>query len=184
MSAPYGPKQPVLYQPVASQGMVVNPKNSLNKPDIEGKGREWSFDLCACTSVGSCCLAWCLPCIIYGSNRERLSYLERNGTPDPDHGGTCNSHCFVYGLITGCLGIGCILQARRIPMFKIFISSFTVKIGNRGHIRSRYGIKGGGCTDCLTSCFCSPCALTQEEAEIELEEKALTQQQGGYYQKA
>ncbi|KAG5349828.1 hypothetical protein C0989_001708 [Termitomyces sp. Mn162] len=51
MSAPYGPKQPILYQPVASQGMVVNPKNSLNKPDIEGKGREWSSDLCACTSA-------------------------------------------------------------------------------------------------------------------------------------
>ncbi|KAG6872446.1 hypothetical protein C0995_009703 [Termitomyces sp. Mi166 len=166
-SAPYGSQQPIVQQPTASHGMLVNPKNSLNKPDIDGEGREWSHGLCACNGAGTCCLAWCLPCILYGSNRKRMSYLERNGAPDPDHGGVCNNHCCIYGLLTVCLGIGCILQ-----------------IGNRGNIRSRYDIKGGGCTDCLTSCFCSPCALTQEKGEIELEEKALAQRQQGDYYKA
>ncbi|KNZ79089.1 hypothetical protein J132_02455 [Termitomyces sp. J132] len=157
MSAPYGPKQPILYQPVASQGMVVNPKNSLNKPDIEGKGREWSSDLCACTSA-----VW--------------------------HGAYLVSYTALIESVSATSNA----MARPIPITEAHVtviassmaSSLGVSIGNRGHIRSRYGIKGGGCTDCLTSCFCSPCALTQEEAEIELEEKALTQQQGGYYQKA
>ncbi|KAG6902130.1 hypothetical protein C0995_004076 [Termitomyces sp. Mi166 len=135
MSAPYGTQQPIVQQPIASQGMVINPKNSLNKPDIDGQGREW----------------------------RRLSYLERNGTPDPERGGVCNSDCFIYGCLLACCNAGCILE-----------------INNRAHVRGRYGIKGGGCNDCFTSWCCTACALTQEEAEIGLEEGALAQQQGGF----
>ncbi|KAJ3565399.1 hypothetical protein NP233_g7661 [Leucocoprinus birnbaumii] len=42
----------------------------------------------------------------------------------------------------------------------------------RGNVRSRYNIKGGGCGDCCTAFWCSPCELTQESAELELEEKS------------
>ncbi|KAG5338224.1 hypothetical protein C0989_007953 [Termitomyces sp. Mn162] len=157
MSAP----QLVVQQPIASQGMIVNPKNSLNKPDINGEGREWSYDLLDCNNGGTFCKAWWLPCIVYGSNTGRLSYLERNSSPDPDHGGVCSCNCCLYN----CCGA-------------------VFQITNRAHIRDRYGIKGDFCTDCLASCFCTPCALTQEEAEIDLEEKALIRQQVELSQKA
>ena len=43
---------------------------------------------------------------------------------------------------------------------------------NRGHVRSRYNIKGGGCGDCCASFFCAPCQLVQESRELELEEQS------------
>ncbi|KAG6819406.1 hypothetical protein H0H93_012136 [Arthromyces matolae] len=153
----------IVQQPIPTQVMTINPKNSLNKPDVGGQGRDWSNGLCACTNVGTCLLAWCLPCIVYGSNKQRVSHLERTGTPDPEHGGVCNSDCMVYGAVAACLGIACVLQ-----------------VGNRTNLRRRYGIRGGGCSDCMVSCCCIPCALSQEEAEIELEERAVAQLQGGY----
>jgi Cys-rich protein (TIGR01571 family) len=38
----------------------------------------------------------------------------------------------------------------------------------------RYGIRGDVIGDCLASCLCNPCALTQERREIELEEESLS----------
>ncbi|KAG6864513.1 hypothetical protein C0991_009000 [Blastosporella zonata] len=158
---------PIAQQPMATQGMVVNPRNALNKPNVDGKGREWSNGICGFSDAcGTCCVAWFCPCIIYGSNKQRLEHLERNGTPDPDQGGMFNSDCMLYGALAACLGVGCILQ-----------------VGTRGAVRGRYGIQGGGCGDFFTSCCCTPCALTQEEQEISLEEKAISQGQG-LYQKA
>jgi len=47
-----------------------------------------------------------------------------------------------------------------------------IQIGGRSDIRTRYNIRGGAVEDCLTSCFCDPCSLTQERREIELEENS------------
>jgi len=44
---------------------------------------------------------------------------------------------------------------------------------NRSTIRSRYNIRGDGCSDCLTSFCCTCCQLVQESREIELEEQSL-----------
>ena len=41
----------------------------------------------------------------------------------------------------------------------------------RGAIRGRYNIKGGGCGDCCASFCCAPCELTQEARELQLEEE-------------
>jgi len=41
----------------------------------------------------------------------------------------------------------------------------------RGSVRGRYNIEGGSVGDCCTTCWCKPCALTQESREIELEEE-------------
>ena len=40
----------------------------------------------------------------------------------------------------------------------------------RGKLRHQDGIKGNGCTDCLTSAFCGCCALVQEEKEVKADE--------------
>ena len=39
----------------------------------------------------------------------------------------------------------------------------------RSKLRHQHGIKGNGCTDCLTSAFCGCCALVQEEKEAKAE---------------
>ena len=36
----------------------------------------------------------------------------------------------------------------------------------RGKLSHQDGIKGNGCTNCLTSAFCGCCALVQEEKEV------------------
>jgi Cys-rich protein (TIGR01571 family) len=48
---------------------------------------------------------------------------------------------------------------------------------NRGSVRGRYNIKGGGCSDCMTALCCTPCELAQEAQEVALEENSF--QQGG-----
>lgn len=158
-----GEKPPAqAYQPQATPGMMVAPggggnRNAKNLP-MDADGREWSNGLCDCCSdAGTCILAWCCPCIVYAQNKQRYEHLALKGIPDPERGGSgCNGDCFVHGCITACFGVGWVLQ-----------------IGSRGNIRNRYSIKGGGCGDCLTSCFCTPCGLTQESRELELEEASI-----------
>ncbi|KAF9456953.1 PLAC8 family-domain-containing protein [Collybia nuda] len=139
--------------------MMVAPggnRNAKNMP-VDAEGREWSNGLCdCCGDAGTCVLAWCCPCVVYAQNKQRLEHLNSKGTPDPERGGGfCSGDCWVHGLITGCCGLGWILQ-----------------LGPRGNSRSRYNIKGGGCGDCCSIFWCNPCALTQESREIELEEQS------------
>ncbi|KAJ7281372.1 PLAC8 family-domain-containing protein [Mycena rebaudengoi] len=132
-------------------------RNAANKMfDANGK-REWSHGLCDCFGdFGTCCVAWWCPCITYGKNKARLQHLTAQGFPDPEGGGSCNGPCWGYCCLTTFTGFGFILQAI-----------------NRGEVRARYSIDGGGCTDCLASWCCTPCDLTQASREIELEEKSL-----------
>ncbi|KAH9993555.1 hypothetical protein BJV77DRAFT_350077 [Russula vinacea] len=43
----------------------------------------------------------------------------------------------------------------------------------RAEARERYGIRGSAFGDCLSMCFCDPCAITQLRREIELEEGSI-----------
>lgn len=38
-------------------------------------------------------------------------------------------------------------------------------------VRDAFGLQGNGCSDCAVAAFCTPCALAQEQREIELEER-------------
>ncbi|KAF4581729.1 hypothetical protein EYR40_002745 [Pleurotus pulmonarius] len=155
------PPAQVYYQPQAMPGMIVAPggggnRNAKNLP-MDADGREWSHGLCdCCADVGTCLIATFFPCIVYAQNKQRYEHLAR-GQPDPERGGSgLNGDCLLHGCITCCFGIGCVLQ---IPL--------------RGYLRRRYSIKGGGCGDCMISCCCTPCGLTQEARELELEEASL-----------
>lgn len=162
MAHQYGQKAYV-QQPQPTPGMVIGGggnRNAKNMP-MGADGREWSNGLCdCCDAPGTCLLSWCCPCISYAKNKHRYEHLNSRGTPDPEHGGSCCSgDCMLHALIAGCCGGGWILQFMQ-----------------RGNVRSRYNIKGGSCGDCCTAFFCSPCELTQESRELELEEKSF----GGY----
>jgi len=131
-------------------------RNAKNLP-VEQDGRAWSNGLCdCCGDAGTCVVSCFCPCIVYSKVKQRYEHLERNGSPDPEHGGgVCSADCMLFCCLNGVLGIGFVLQ-----MFQ------------RGNTRTRYNIKGGALGDCCTALFCMPCDLTQESREIELEEQS------------
>ncbi|PPQ97131.1 hypothetical protein CVT26_000616 [Gymnopilus dilepis] len=149
-------------QPTASHGMVVAPggggnRNAKNMP-VDADGREWSNGMCSCMGdCGTCMMATFVPCIVYGQNKHRYEHLNSHGTPHPTGGPMCSGSCFTHGLATLC-GVNFIFQ-----------------MINRGHVRRRYNIKGSGCGDCCAALWCTPCQLTQESRELELEEESFAQ---------
>ncbi|KXN84006.1 Cell number regulator 11 [Leucoagaricus sp. SymC.cos] len=150
-------------QPQATPGMTIGGGGNRNAMDLpmDADGRDWSNGLCdCCNEPGTCMLAWYCPCIVYAKNKHRYEHLNLNGTPDPEKGGDCCSgDCMLHAVITFC-GAGWILQFMQ-----------------RGNVRSRYNIKGGGCGDCCAAFWCSPCESTQEYQELKLEERSL----GGHH---
>ncbi|KAI9430039.1 PLAC8-domain-containing protein [Lactarius indigo] len=153
---PINTKETISSQPQATTSMAVGGnRNALNREVAVDGQRDWSFGLFDCTSAcGLCCSAtWC-PCVVYSKNKQRLRHLQNHGTPLPGGGETYNSDCCIYGCLV-------------IPGY-----AWILQIGDRAEVRARYGIRGGTVGDCLTSCFCDPCSLTQERREIELEENS------------
>jgi len=150
-------------QPQAAMRMQANTGNRNVyelRSDTHGK-RPWSHGILDCCGggCGTCMSSSFCPCVTYGRNQKRLEHLNAYGYPDPKHGGSCCSgSCCGHACLTLTCGLGWIMQMM-----------------NRGAVRSRYSISGGGCTDCLASVFCSCCELTQERREIELEERSYNQ---------
>ncbi|KAF8325756.1 PLAC8 family-domain-containing protein [Cantharellus anzutake] len=132
-------------------------RNALGKPLNGPAGhRDWSFGLCDfCGACQTCLFAFCCPCFAYGQNMSRLKYLKNQGTPHPEGGTVLNAESVTY-----------------YAFMHLYIPGCYSMIGRR-EVRKRYNIEGNLCTDCLTQCFCSPCSITQESREIELEEQTL-----------
>ncbi|KAF8885345.1 PLAC8 family-domain-containing protein [Infundibulicybe gibba] len=147
-------------QPEPTNEMSITPggnKNVKNLP-IDNDGREWSNELCSCCDdAGTCVLATCCPCIVYGQIKQRLDHLDHSGTPDPDRGGVFTGDCCIHAIVGYC-GLGFVLQCFA-----------------RSSVRSRYHIRGGTASDCGTAFCCGPCALVQAHREIELEEHSFGQ---------
>ncbi|KAH9969283.1 PLAC8 family-domain-containing protein [Lactifluus volemus] len=144
-------------QAIGQMNMGGN-KNALNREIGEDGKRAWSYGLLDCFNYnarGLCCLAvWC-PCVVFSKTKQRLDSLHYQGTPLQDSGETFTVGCYFYGLLCPCC------------------QGWGLQVDNRTTIRDRYGIRGNYLSDFFTSWFCSPCALTQERREIELEEASL-----------
>ncbi|KAF6758294.1 PLAC8-domain-containing protein [Ephemerocybe angulata] len=162
MSRPYTPqgmRTPSMPQPYIPQApMSLRPEGgNRNAKDLPVKknGRSWSNGLCGCCEApGTCLLACCLPCMVYGDVKTRKDHLENHGTALPNQS-YCSGDCALHGLAT-VFGLGCIFQMIQ-----------------RTSIRKRYNISGNGCDDCCIACWCTSCELTQESMEVELEEQSL-----------
>ncbi|KAH8712130.1 PLAC8 family-domain-containing protein [Phaeosphaeriaceae sp. PMI808] len=102
-----------------------------------------------CTPIGTCCLSWWCPCIVYGRTHYRL---KNNGNMDGYS--CCNLGC------AGFCGLSCIGISFIMPML------------NRGDLRAKHHLKGNACTDCLCACCCMPCDITQQDKEAEYREEA------------
>jgi len=55
--------------------------------------------------------------------------------------------------------------------FYFHFLTLVIQIPNRATVRRRYDIEGDYIGDCAAAFFCSPCELSQESREIDLEER-------------
>ncbi|KAF2401914.1 PLAC8-domain-containing protein [Trichodelitschia bisporula] len=100
-----------------------------------------------CSPLGTCCMSWFLPCVVYGRVHHRM-----HKDSQLQNWSMFNGDCFGYYALT-CCGFQWILQMMQ-----------------RGELRQKYGLKGSGCTDCLCACCCTPCDLAQQDKEAEFRE--------------
>lgn len=80
--------------------------------DANGQ-RGWSENIFDCfNDLGTFCMAYWCPCIVYGQVKQRINYLEHTGRPDPDRGGNgIGNDCLYHGALNMCCGLGSLLQA-------------------------------------------------------------------------
>lgn len=151
--------QPVIYQAEAivpeeityERPQYRQPNNlPIPYPD-EQKWHHSEFERCfSCKS--DCWIAWCCPCIPLAHIASKLSALS---TP----------YCLSFNTILYC-GVGLsildfILTIFGVTLYPQYIFYIIVCFQLRGLIRKRLNISGDTCHDCLCSCFCLPCILTQ-----------------------
>ncbi|KAI4522511.1 PLAC8-domain-containing protein [Schizophyllum commune Loenen D] len=153
------PSLSILKQPTPTLDMSIASERS-NPDDSSASDaksdRRWSNDICSVSGDRkTLCLACFCPCIVYGHNQRRYHHLRRHGLPDSEFITSCGGRgCWIHCLLTSFVGCGWILQ---IPL--------------RRRVRRRYLIRGNILSDCCTSFWCNPCALTQEALELGLEER-------------
>ncbi|KIM38006.1 hypothetical protein M413DRAFT_76460 [Hebeloma cylindrosporum] len=148
-------RQPGLHPPMRPKRQIGNRNAKRMSYSSDGK-RDWSSDLCMfCDhNLGTCCAAlWC-PCIIYGRNKSRIEYLYAEEKVHPKRGDTCSGDCAVHA----CMSAFCLF-------------GWAIQIPNRAAVRRRYDIEGDCIGDFAAALFCSPCELSQESREIDLEER-------------
>lgn len=111
------------------------------------EGGEWRNGLfsgiCGADNCGMCLGAWCCACFLHGRTAGRLDKFPSEEEPE-----MCNGPCWLM------YGAACCHLHWLVALFK------------RGDTRAKFGIRGDGCTDCLASYFCFPCALAQMETEV------------------
>ncbi|GAA5828946.1 hypothetical protein JCM11251_004074 [Rhodosporidiobolus azoricus] len=145
-------------QPIAVPQMSIggsrNPKSQAI--GFDGK-RAWNHSLCSChetpgLTIGACCC----PCVVYSSNRSRLTHLAQTGQANPSPQ-SVGLWCCLYSLSPQLFGVG-----------QVALQCFS-----RMQTRQRYGVRGNVVEDLVVGAFCSTCSLVQESREIEDEELAL-----------
>jgi len=131
-------------------------RNAYRVPVMGDGLRSWSFGLFDCLSDLPIFLRSIVsPCYVYSLNRQRLDHLETLGEPLQGRVEWFNHECISYAALQF-VNAGWALQAI-----------------SRHDVRRRYGIRGDGFNDILTSGCCIPCELVQEHRELQLEERSL-----------
>ena len=49
--------------------------------------------------------------------------------------------------------------------------SWILPLTNRGDVREKYDLAGNDCKDCLCTCFCGLCDISQQDKEVEYRER-------------
>jgi Cys-rich protein (TIGR01571 family) len=110
----------------------------------------WKHNICSCDDAGTCCaVIWCGPCI-FGRTDHRLTHFPHS--PEESNFSWCNSSCMIM----------CCALTLLIPGLPLWMQ--------RDKVRQKFGVRGGGCIDCLAT-WCLPCC-TQIQQDNELQEQA------------
>ncbi|KAH9807923.1 PLAC8 family-domain-containing protein [Melampsora americana] len=119
--------------------------------------RPWRHGLFKChEECGTTCLScWC-PCMVYGRNHSRLSYIKMYHQPHPTGGDPCGPMSWLFTAVNCTFGVGWILQ---------FLQ--------RGEIRDRYLIEGSVIGDFCGACCCMCLQQVQESRELNEEERLM-----------
>lgn len=131
----------------ASTYLLFSTTTLLLPANIMGESQGWSHNICSMSDCSSCCgTFWCGSCI-YGRTAWRMKNF-------PDHPSSSDGLDWLNG---HCLGMfaGLVLGVPCIPVWL-----------QRHAVRKQFNLSGNGCTDCLTSVFCSCCAQAQHENEL------------------
>ncbi|KAL4901627.1 hypothetical protein BDW74DRAFT_170078 [Aspergillus multicolor] len=124
----------------------------ISHPNQQIQGGGWSHGLCDCSSIGTCCLGFVCPCILYGRTQHRLSKRSKKEDPTNMLGyETCNGSCTAMSLLCGCQWLLATIQHTR--------------------TRRAYGIQGSIASDCVRATCCTCCTLIQDEKEIRKREE-------------
>ncbi|KAH8705302.1 PLAC8 family-domain-containing protein [Talaromyces proteolyticus] len=123
-------------------------------PSQMSKGGGWSTGLCECSSdIGTCCLGFTCPCILYGRTQYRLLRKSRGEDPTNLLGyESCNGSCTAIALLCGCQWILATIQHTR--------------------TRRAYEIEGSICSDCVRATCCPCCTCIRNEREIKKREES------------
>ncbi|KAL7926947.1 PLAC8 family domain-containing protein [Trichoderma austrokoningii] len=122
----------------------------------KGNRTGWAHGFFDCCSPGGLCLkTFFCPCIVYGKSQARLHNKLDNYS-------CCNGSCCLFAVLFH-LGCQCIPATMQ-----------------RGAIRERHNLEGGGFGDFCKSCWCTCCVLMQNEKELEQRESLLRGSTQGY----
>ncbi|KAI8901701.1 PLAC8 family-domain-containing protein [Globomyces pollinis-pini] len=132
------PQQGYPQQPQQGYPQQGYPQQQMMTTDNKSPNGEFHKGLFDCFSnCGTCLLAWCCPCVVYGQNMQAAQQKEG---------------CFADAAVYFCVAaLGC---------------NSCLGAYGRDIVRESRGIEGQFITDCLVHACCVPCALTQERAEL------------------
>jgi len=84
-------------EPSASQHDTASPVET-EEADYDG----WMAKLCVepSSDVGTCCLGFWLPCVLYGKIDERLQLIQKGRDPNKVGNG-CNGSCMIWAASCG-----------------------------------------------------------------------------------
>lgn len=169
------PRAVISRQPATTPAMQLEPpqhSHSTRDPRrrMPAAPRAWTRPL-----LTSNCHSILCPCVVFSQNKSRLEHLADQGYPHMSRGDSCTRLGFGYAL-------SCLLclhwcpQVRNAQHVGQNRDLTLTQMNLHGSVRTAYNIKGSRCSDCTTSVFCAPCALRQEEHEIEQGERHVAYQ--------
>lgn len=137
------------------QGEKTNSQRIM-RPETR-QTRPWRHGLCKChQECGTCCLSFWCPCMVYGRNNSRLSYIKMHNQPHPTGGDSCGPMSWIFTAVNCTFGVGWILQFMQ-----------------RSEIRERYLIEGSTFGDFCGACCCMCLQQVQESRELQEEESLM-----------
>eukprot|EP00803_Ostreobium_quekettii_P004330 evm.model.scf_823.6 EVM.evm.TU.scf_823.6 scf_823:28944-30618(-) len=174
------PYQPI---PIVAETIPYAPPPVTGQPMVVALLRRWHRHwICICGDVDykgivSCLLGWFVPCVAFGINKRRaftqsaflwaliffILLLLSPVCPSKEEDNTMNVKFRGFEFCgSNILNKGIAPQAVVAITFVAGVALIIMGAINRQELRSKFGLEGNSCTDCLLWAFCQPCALAQE----------------------